>query len=161
DPRAPWAGTRWITGNADPAGRLPWPFGTTDYLVWWGTASWPLWLASVPSLAYLLLGRGTTAQRRLTAGWAIAAWAQVSLPGLYWQHYYLLPIAGAAIAVGASFESALAFVAGAWRSVKTPSSRQAPSQSGQSWRSIALASVSVPVLAIAIAATVALEVRSY
>ena len=26
---------RWITGNADPTGQLPWPFGTTDYLVWW------------------------------------------------------------------------------------------------------------------------------
>jgi hypothetical protein len=29
----------------------------------------------------------------------ISAWLQVVLPGLYWQHYYLLPIAGIAIAV--------------------------------------------------------------
>ncbi|HRK15422.1 MAG TPA: hypothetical protein PK490_14165, partial [Prosthecobacter sp.] len=36
---------RWITGNADPDGELPPPFGTTDYLVWWGTGSWPLWVA--------------------------------------------------------------------------------------------------------------------
>ena len=55
EPNAPLAVIRWITGNADPAGRLPWPFGTTDYLVWWGTGSWPLWLVSIPALAYLLL----------------------------------------------------------------------------------------------------------
>ena len=61
---APPGVIRWVTGNADPLGRLPWPFGTTDYLVWWATASWPLWLASVPSLAFLLLGRG----RRPRAG---------------------------------------------------------------------------------------------
>jgi 4-amino-4-deoxy-L-arabinose transferase-like glycosyltransferase len=161
DPHAPWAGIRWITGNADPTGRLPWPFGTTDYLVWWGTASWPIWLASVPSLAYLLFGRGTTAERRLSAAWAVAAWAQVTLPGLYWQHYYLLPIAGAAIAVGVSFQSALSFVAGALQSSRSPASRQTTSNAGKGWRSIALAVVSIPVLAIAIAATVVLEVRSY
>ena len=55
EPGTPTAAIRWLTGNADPEGRLPWPFGTTDWLVWWGTASWPLWLASIPSLAYLLL----------------------------------------------------------------------------------------------------------
>jgi 4-amino-4-deoxy-L-arabinose transferase-like glycosyltransferase len=161
DARAPWAGIHWITGNADPAGRLPWPFGTTDYLVWWGTASWPLWLASVPSLLYLLLGRGTTAGRRLAAAWAFAAWAQVTLPGLYWQHYYLLPIAGAAIAVGVCFTSAITLVAGALRSTEGPPSPQSRSKSGISWRTVVLALVSVPVLAIAIGATVVLEVRSY
>ena len=69
-------------------------------------------LAGVDSIAgLLLLGPGTTAGRRLTAGWAIAAWAQVALPGLYWQHYYLLPTAGAAIAVAVCFVDALS---GAW-----------------------------------------------
>ena len=88
---------RWITGNADPTGRLPWPFGTTDYLVWWGSGSWPLWLVSIPALAYLLLAPGTTTPRGAwSACWTLAAWAQVALPGLYWPHYYLLPIAGAA-----------------------------------------------------------------
>src|SRR5262249_5451140 len=48
DPNAPSALIRWVTGNADPAGRLPWPFGKTDYLVWWGCGSWPLFLASIP-----------------------------------------------------------------------------------------------------------------
>jgi 4-amino-4-deoxy-L-arabinose transferase-like glycosyltransferase len=90
---------RWLTGNADPNGRLPWPFGTTDYLVWWGSGSWPLWLASVPALAYLAFGPGSDARRRLAAGWTLTAWMQVVLPGLYWQHYYLLPIPGVAIAV--------------------------------------------------------------
>ncbi|MGP0068333.1 MAG: ArnT family glycosyltransferase [Isosphaeraceae bacterium] len=102
DPNAPSGLFRWLTGNADPRGQLPWPFGKTDYLVWWGSGSWPLWLASVPALAYLMLGKGTDARRRLAAGWTIAAWVQVVLPGLYWQHYYLLPIPGVAIAVAVS-----------------------------------------------------------
>ena len=104
EPNAPAALIRWITGNADPGGRLPWPFGTTDYLVWWGTGCWPLWMASVPALMYLSLGSRTTPERRLVAGWTICAWAQVTLPGLYWQHYYLLPIAGAAISVAVGFD---------------------------------------------------------
>src|SRR5262249_47164644 len=112
-------------------------------------------------LTYLLFGRGTTAERRLTAGWAVAAWAQVTLPGLYWQHYYLLPIAGSAIAVGVSFQSALAYVAGALQLSRTPASRQTTSNAGKGWPSIAPAMVSIPALAIAIAATVFLEVRSY
>ncbi len=128
EPGAPPALVRWVTGNADPAGRLPWPFGTTDYLVWWGTASWPLWLASIPCLVYLLLGRGTTAGRRLAAGWAIACWAQVALPGLYWQHYYLLPTAGAAIAVAVCFGDAVSCVARVWLRPGTPGAESA-------WRS--------------------------
>ncbi len=150
EPKAPPAAIRWITGNADPLGRLPWPFGTTDYLVWWGTASWPLWLASVPSLAYLLLGPGTSALRRLTAGWAIAAWAQVALPGLYWQHYYLLPTSGAAIAVSICFADAVRCAAGALAH-----------GSSKNWGRIGLAVVSIPVLASAIGLTAYLEVRSY
>jgi 4-amino-4-deoxy-L-arabinose transferase-like glycosyltransferase len=161
DAKAPWAGIHWITGNADPAGRLPWPFGTTDYLVWWGTVSWPLWLASVPSLGYLLFGRGTTAECRLSAAWAIAAWAQVTLPGLYWQHYYLLPIAGAAIAVGVCFTRAITFVAAALRSTEGPPSPLVRSKSGNSWRKIVLALISILVLAFAIGTTVVLEMRSY
>jgi hypothetical protein len=100
EPNAPLPAIRWLTGNADPQGRLPWPFGTTDYLVWWGTGSWPLWLASVPALAYLAFAPRSDARRRLAAGWTVSAWLQVVLPGLYWQHYYLLPIPGVAIAIG-------------------------------------------------------------
>ena len=106
EPNAPLAVLRPITGNADPAGRLPWPFGTTDYLVWWGCGSWPLWLVSIPALAYLLLHPRQTLERRLVAAWTLAAWAQVTLPGLYWPHYYLLPIAGTAIAVAVSLADA-------------------------------------------------------
>ena len=62
EPNAPLAILRPITGNADPSGRLPWPFGTTDYLVWWGTGSWPLWLVSIPALVYLLLNAATDAR---------------------------------------------------------------------------------------------------
>ena len=107
EPGAPSALVRWLTGNADPTGKLPWPFGTTNYLVWWGTGSWPLWLAAVPSLVYLLVGPNTTASRRLVAAWTIAAFLQVVLPGLYWQHYYLLPTPGIAIVVGVVFADCL------------------------------------------------------
>src|SRR5262249_61029937 len=73
---APSPAIRWLTGNADPKGQLPWPFGSTDYLVWWGTGSWPLWLASVPCLAFLTFGPRSDARRRLTAGWTLTAWVQ-------------------------------------------------------------------------------------
>ena len=69
-------------------------------------ASWPLWLVSIPALAYLLLAPHATPQRRLVAAWTLAAWAQVTLPGLYWPHYYLLPIAGAAITVAVCWADA-------------------------------------------------------
>lgn len=105
EPGAPSPLVRWLTGNADPQGRLPWPFGSTDYLVWWGTGSWPSFLASVPAVVYLLFGRGSSA-RRLAAGWTAAAWAEVVLPGLYWPHYYLLPTPGVAIAIAVALADA-------------------------------------------------------
>ena len=98
-PNAPPKWMRWVTGNADPQGNLPWPFGKTDYLVWWGTGSWPVWVATVPALAWLLFGPGRTGPRQLTASWTLSAWIQVALPGLFWQHYYLLPVPGLAICV--------------------------------------------------------------
>src|SRR5262249_53569846 len=99
DPKAPPLLVRWLTGNADPAGRLPWPFGRTDYLVWWGTGTWPFWLAGVPSVLWLALGRGADGPRRLVAAWTLSAWVQVALPRLFWQHYYLLPLPGLAVAL--------------------------------------------------------------
>jgi hypothetical protein len=113
DPHAPSRWVRWLTGNSDPRdGRLPWPFGSTDYLVWWGTGSWPAWLAAVPAVAWLAIGagpgrrnaaepdpNGRRAEGRLVAAWTLSACAQVVLPGLYWQHYYMLPIPGLAIAL--------------------------------------------------------------
>jgi 4-amino-4-deoxy-L-arabinose transferase-like glycosyltransferase len=99
EPHAPPWWIRWITGNADPDGRLPPPFGRTNYLVWWGTGAWPFWLAGVAAVARLFVGP-TTRTRRLVAGWTISAWLQVALPGLYWPHYYLLPLPGLAVAVG-------------------------------------------------------------
>ena len=149
---------RWLTGNADPKGQLPWPFGTTDYLVWWGTGSWPLWLASVPALAYLAFAAGSDARRRLVAGWTLAAWLQVALPGLYWQHYYLLPIPGVAIAVGVALAS-LVFRSGS------------PDGAG-SYRKTSVGGGSVPrpdlfavaaalALAVAIGWTVVLQARYY
>ena len=106
EPGAPSPLIRWLTGNADPQGRLPSPFGSTDYLVWWGTGSWPTFLASVPAVFYLLFHRGSSGTRRLAAGWTLAAWAEVVLPGLYWPHYYLLPTPGVAIAVAVALADA-------------------------------------------------------
>ncbi len=105
EPGAPSPFVRWLTGNADPQGRLPFPFGSTDYLVWWGSGSWPVFLASAPATVYLLLGRGSTT-RRLTAAWTLAAWAQVILPGLYWPHYYLLLAPSVAITIAISLADA-------------------------------------------------------
>ena len=68
DPNAPPKLVRWITGNADPQGVLPPPFGLTLYLVWWGTGSWPLWLAAIPSTAWLMAPAGGLTGRRPAGG---------------------------------------------------------------------------------------------
>jgi 4-amino-4-deoxy-L-arabinose transferase-like glycosyltransferase len=152
DPFAPPALVRWLTGNADPQGRLPWPFGTTDYLVWWGAGSWPLWLASIPAVVYLLIGRNTTAHRRLAAAWMVSAWVQVVLPGLYWQHYYLLPIVGVAIAVAVCMTDA--FHLGVCRMREKVKSARTLSQ-------LLIAYAAVSFLSLAVIATVLLQVRDY
>jgi hypothetical protein len=110
EPHSPSPWIRWITGNADPAGRLPWPFGRTDYLVWWGTGSWPAWLVSIPAILAIGLAARSSMPRRLVAAWTVAAWIQVALPGLYWQHYYLLPLPGMAVVVAVHYADALARV---------------------------------------------------
>jgi hypothetical protein len=99
EPNAPSPLIRWLTGNADPTGKLPWPFGATDYLVWWGTGSWPLWLAGLAATLILGFGRSSTAARRIVAFWTLSCVSQIVLPGLYWPHYYLLPVPGLALVV--------------------------------------------------------------
>ena len=99
DPGAPSPWIRWLTGNADPAGHLPPPFGKTRYLVWWGTGSWPIWLVAVPSILALGFRPGRSAPDRIVAAWTVTAAVEVILPGLYWQHYYLLPTPGLALVV--------------------------------------------------------------
>ena len=99
-PHSPPGWMRFVVGNADPRdGSLPWPFGRTDWLTWWGTGTWPFWAVAVPALAWLALGKAA-ARRRLAAAWTASAFTQVALPGLYWAHYYLLPLPGLAIALG-------------------------------------------------------------
>lgn len=152
DPFAPPALVRWLTGNADPRGGLPWPFGTTDYLVWWGAGSWPLWLASVPATIYLLVGPNTTMPRRLAAAWVVSAWIQVVLPGLYWQHYYLLPVAGISIAVAVCITDAFHVVVrclreGAKTAHKVPR--------------ILIAASAIVLLSLAVGTTACLQVRDY
>ena len=107
-PHAPPAWARPIVGNSDPRdGSLPWPFGRqepwwpirwTNYLVWWGTGTWPLWLLMAPAVAWLIVGPRDVA-RRLVAAWTLSACVQVVLPGLYWAHYYLLPLPGLAVSI--------------------------------------------------------------
>ena len=95
EPNAPPWTIRWLTGNADPNGQLPWPFGDDELpglvgerelapLAGFGPG------AELPDLRQT--GRRAAAPRP-PAG-PCAAWLQVALPGLYWQHYYLLPIPG-------------------------------------------------------------------
>lgn len=100
-PGAPPLWIRWFTGNADPNGVLPAPFGSTNYLVWWGSGSWPIWIAGLPALAWML--RGPSLARRLTALWTLSAWVQVALPRQFWAHYYLLPTPGLALCVAVAF----------------------------------------------------------
>ncbi len=118
DAHAPSKLVRWIAGNADPDGVLPPPFGRTKYLVWWGLGSWPLWLASVPSTAWLLVARRAGGLRRLVAAWTLSSWVQVALPGLFWQHYYLLPTPGVALAVAVSLADAEEWVGASWRPLR-------------------------------------------
>jgi 4-amino-4-deoxy-L-arabinose transferase-like glycosyltransferase len=151
EPNAPPGLVRWLTGNADPSGRLPWPFGTTSYLVWWGTGSWPLWLAAIPCTLYLLLAPGREASRRLVAGWTIAASLQVVLPGLYWQHYYLLPTPGIALVVAATLADAALSLFG--RRNATDSRPRPPRR--------AIAAATATVLLAAISWTLVLQVRCY
>jgi 4-amino-4-deoxy-L-arabinose transferase-like glycosyltransferase len=149
EPHQPSALIRWLTGNADPNGRLPWPFGSTNYLVWWGTGSWPLWLAAVPCAAMLLLGPGAATDDRLVAGWTVAAALQVILPGLYWQHYYLLPTPGVSLAVAAVLARALGgLIAGA------------RGKGRGAWILVGNLLVALT-LSAAIVATVVIQVRSY
>ena len=109
-PHAPPLPVRWFTGNADPEGALPWPFGRTNYLVWWGTGTWPVWLAAVPALGSLLFGRKADAPRRLVAAWTLSAWVQVALPRLFWAHYYLLPVPGLSVVVAVFLADRFGFV---------------------------------------------------
>jgi 4-amino-4-deoxy-L-arabinose transferase-like glycosyltransferase len=98
DPNAPSPWIRWLTGNADPKGQLPPPFGTTNYLVWWGTGSWPFQISSAAALLALLFV-ARIPYGRLIACWLLLSWAQVLAPGQYWPHYYLGPLPGASLAV--------------------------------------------------------------
>jgi 4-amino-4-deoxy-L-arabinose transferase-like glycosyltransferase len=155
-PNAPSGLIRWLTGNADPRGHLPWPFGTTNYLVWWGAGSWPLWVASVPALAAMLLGPGTTAARRLVAGWTLATWAQVVLPGLYWPHYYLLPTAGVAIAVALGLGDAASALGRAFRPEAGAGAGRGPRP-----RRTGLAACAALLLTSAIGGASFLQIRDY
>jgi hypothetical protein len=137
---------RWVTGNADPDGRLPWPFGATDYLVWWGGGTWPLWLAAVPATVWLLAGR-KAAPRRLVAAWTLSAWVQVALPRLFWPHYYLLPLPGVTL-VGA-----IATCSAASRALSRSELSQRPRRMA--------ASVALAIFLMAIAWTARIQIRDY
>ncbi len=97
-PNAPPLAYHWLTGNAAPDGGLAPPFGRSDYVVWWGGGTWPLWLATIP--AFVVVYRSRLNHRRLILGWYVAAWAMTLAPGLYWVHYYLLPVPSACLIVG-------------------------------------------------------------
>ena len=117
EPHAPAKLIRWFVGNADPEGNLPPPFGKTRYLVWWGTGSWPLWLVqSVPSTG-LVSGRSRMCSR-LVGAWTLSSWVQVALPGLFWQHYYLVPTPGVALVVAVALGDVAGAVGSSYRSFR-------------------------------------------
>lgn len=164
EPGAPSVWIRWLTGNADPKGNLPWPFGHTDYLVWWGTGAWPLWAASSLVWAWIFVRSirppiraeqdiaapdgGESGERKnrrlviLIALWTLSACAQVVLPGMYWAHYYMLPLPGLALvfAIGCADAIAMARAPGRVR-----------------WIGRALA----PLLLLSLVATAVIQARDY
>ncbi len=142
-PGAPLFLIRWVTGNADPQGHLPPPFGKTRYLVWWGSGTWPLWVVSVPALVWLFR-KPAESSRQLAAWWTLTAWVQVAMPRLFWAHYYLLPTPGLAVAVAV-------LLADAARAVRSGQMRV---------RKAAGVLVSVLVLAAVVGTTV-IQVRDY
>jgi len=107
EPNAPSFWIRWLVGNADPGGNLPPPFGRTDYLVWWGTGAWPVWLAGVSAMVSLTCSRTSNPERKLLVFWTLSAFVQVVLPGLYWAHYYMLPLPGLSVLVAVCFADKL------------------------------------------------------
>ena len=147
DPGAPSLWVRWLTGNADPSGHLPPPFGRTTYLVWWGTGSWPIWLVAVPVVARLGFGPRRPAHDRIVAAWTVTAAVETILPGLYWQHYYLLPTPGLALVVALAASNEAAAVLRAIRDRRL----------GR----VLLAGLASLALAAAVGATVRLQVRDY
>jgi hypothetical protein len=118
EPHAPSKLIRWFTGNADPEGILPPPFGKTQYLVWWGTGSWPVWVAAVPCLAWLAEGSWSSRTSRLVVAFTLCCWVQVALPGLFWQHYYLLPTPGLALVVSSVIVASVSMVFGSFRPLR-------------------------------------------
>ncbi len=76
----------------------------------------------------------------------------MALPGLYWQHYYLLPIAGAAIAVAVCIADATRRLSQVFRPA---------SKNDRHIRKALLALVSAPFLLLALGATAYLEIRDY
>ncbi|MFM7318111.1 MAG: ArnT family glycosyltransferase [bacterium] len=106
DAKAPFFLIRWMTGNSDPRnGRLPWPFGQTDWLVWWGAGSWPMLLISPFLIAILLRRRNAIAYGSglIIVFYWLACWLMIILPGLYWQHYYMLLAPGSALIAGVAW----------------------------------------------------------
>jgi hypothetical protein len=99
-------------------------------------------------VTYLLLARGRAAGRWLVAAWTIAAALQVVLPGLYWQHYYLLPTPAIALVVAVTLSDCLAVLIGVRKGKPRPGA-------------IALAALISFALVLAIGGTVVIQVRSY
>jgi 4-amino-4-deoxy-L-arabinose transferase-like glycosyltransferase len=63
-------------------------------------------LASVPCLAWMMTRRDS-AEMRIVALWTIVTLAEVAAPGLFWPHYYMLPLPGLALCVGTCLAVAL------------------------------------------------------
>jgi hypothetical protein len=97
----------------------------------------------------------------VVAGWTLAAWVQVTLPGLYWQHYYLLPTPGVAIAIAVCSSDAASILFGALRRGDGAPTVRRPGAARSLRRRFLLAAGSMVVLSAACAATLLIQARDY
>ncbi|MGL4465347.1 MAG: ArnT family glycosyltransferase, partial [Planctomycetia bacterium] len=72
----------------------------TEGGVWWGTGIWPVFaVAGVGAGLSAVLGRERGAV--VVAAWTAVGFAEAYLPGMNWQHYYMLPLPAACLLAAA------------------------------------------------------------
>src|SRR5262245_32284989 len=65
--------------------------GNPQLEVWWGSGSWPLLILASGAFAGLAFA-GRVGMLWLVVASIVASFAEIFWTGLYWQHYYLMPM---------------------------------------------------------------------
>jgi hypothetical protein len=87
--------------------RLVWlARGNPQLQVWWGSGSWPLILLASGS-TFIALCCGRIERFWLCAASVAVAYAEIVWTGLFWQHYYVIPVPGLAIMSGMAISQLL------------------------------------------------------